>query len=228
MTPPKPPESSSDDPCSPRWHRRPEARPDEILEAAEAVFGEFGFSGTRLEEVARRAGVSKGTLYLYFESKEALFREMVRARVLPVVDKAEQTLQEHEGSSRDLLVRVVRQMWAAIRSARLARMSRLMTAELAGFPELGRFYYEEVVLRSRRVVEAVLERGIAGGEFRPMPHHFVARAIPALLVQQSQTQYFSAGLDPVPLTDEQVVDGVIDLVLHGVLKPSRPKDRTNA
>ncbi|HET8648645.1 MAG TPA: TetR/AcrR family transcriptional regulator [Gemmatimonadales bacterium] len=228
MTPPKPPDSSPDDPCAPRWHRRPESRPDEILEAAEAVFGEFGYNGTRLEEVARRAGVSKGTLYLYFESKEALFREMVRARVLPIVDLAEQTLQEHHGSPADLLVKVVRQMWAALRNARLARMSRLMTAELAGFPELGRFYYEEVVLRSRRVIEAVLERGIAAGEFRAMPHRFVARAVPALLVHQSQTQYFSAGLDPNPLSDEQVIDGVIDLVLHAVLKPSRAKDRTNA
>ena len=70
---------------SPRWQRRPEDRPDEILDAATTVFGEQGFARTRLEDVAKRAGVSKGTLYLYFDSKESLFREMVRRNVVSVV-----------------------------------------------------------------------------------------------------------------------------------------------
>ena len=82
----------------PRWQRRPDARPEEILEAAKHVFGESGYAGTKLEDVARRAGVSKGTLYLYFDGKEALFREMVRAKVVAALAHAEETVRTFDGS----------------------------------------------------------------------------------------------------------------------------------
>src|SRR6185436_14978008 len=86
----------------PRWQRRPESRPEEILEAALHVFGEQGFARTRLEEVAKRAGVSKGTLYLYFKSKEDLFREMARACVRASLAEGEEFVRTFQGSTRDL------------------------------------------------------------------------------------------------------------------------------
>jgi len=95
----------------PRWQRRPDARPEEILEAAKHVFGESGYAGTKLEDVARRAGVSKGTLYLYFDSKEALFREMVRAKVVAALAHAEEAVRTFDGSSRELLVILISSMY---------------------------------------------------------------------------------------------------------------------
>ena len=211
---------------SPRWQRRPEARPEEILDAALEVFGAHGYSAARLEEVAQRAGVSKGTLYLYFESKEALFREMVRARVVPAVAEAEELLKKHDGSARELLEQVIRRMWVAVRDPRLAQIGRLVVGELGNFPELARFYYEEVALRSRRLMDAVLQRGVSSGEFRPVANRFAARAIPSLLMHSAQTQCFFAQLDNKNLNDEQVLAGILDLVLHGVLSPAgrRAKD----
>lgn len=203
--------------ASPRWHRRPEARPEEILEAAQTVFGSSGFARAKLEDVARLAGVSKGTLYLYFDSKETLFREMVRATVLPTVAEGEEMVRVHDGACRDLLVRLMERMWAKVRDPRMASIGKLVHSELGNFPELARFYYEEVIVRSRRLVASVIERGIASGEFRPSALEFAPRAIASLLVHAAQMQCFFAAYEPHALSDAQVLRGTIDLVLQGVL-----------
>jgi AcrR family transcriptional regulator len=208
----------------PRWKRRPAARPEEILDAAFAVFAEDGFARAKLDDVARRAGVSKGTLYLYFDSKETLFREMVRAKVVPCVVEGEEFVRTFEGSPRDLLVAVIRRMWTTVRTPEVTRIGRLLQFELGSFPELGRFYFDEVIARTRRLIQGAIDRGVASGEFRRVPHHFATRAVSALLMHSAQQQCFFASLDPAPLTDEQVLNGVIDIVLNGVL--ARPAART--
>src|ERR1044072_380059 len=111
-------------PPPPRWQRRPEERPEEILDAAFDVFGEQGFARTRLEEVAQRAGVSKGTLYLYFDSKETLFREMVRAKAVAALREAEAFVEGYTGSSRDLLIEFLRRKHQLLRDEKLVRISR--------------------------------------------------------------------------------------------------------
>src|SRR5690349_21431284 len=87
----------------PRWHRRKEARPAEIVAAALDVFVERGFAAARLEEVARRAGVTKGTVYLYFRNKEALLKAVVRENIVPVIARGEAVAQAFTGSARELL-----------------------------------------------------------------------------------------------------------------------------
>jgi len=207
----------------PRWQRRPDARPEEILEAAKHVFGESGYAGTKLEDVARRAGVSKGTLYLYFDSKEALFREMVRAKVVAALAHAEETVRTFDGSSRELLVILVSSMYRRLRDDGMARVGRVVQAELPSFPELAQFYFEEVILRSRRLVSRVLERGVESGEFREVSHGFAARGLASLLVHTAQLQCFFHDFDPDQLSDEAALGGLVDLYLHGVLaRPDEP------
>jgi len=201
----------------PRWQRRPDARPDEILEAAKQVFGESGYAGTKLDAVARRAGVSKGTLYHYFDGKEALFREMVRAKVVAALAHAEETVRTFDGSSRELLVILISGMYRRLRDEGLARVGRVVQAELPSFPELAQFYFEEVILRSRRLVSRVLERGVASGEFREVDHGFAARGLASLLVHTAQLQCFFHDFDPDQLSDEAALGGLVDLFLHGVL-----------
>ena len=92
----------------PRWQRRKEDRPAEIVAAALDEFVERGFAATRLEAVARRAGVTKGTLYLYFDSKEDLFKAVVRETIVPVIAQGEALAQAHTGSARDLFEKLVR------------------------------------------------------------------------------------------------------------------------
>ena len=201
----------------PKWQRRPEARPEEILCAAVHVFGEEGFARAKLEDVARRAGVSKGTLYLYFDSKDTLFREMVKARITPVFAEAQRAIQDFQGSSRELLEWMIRCMWDTIRSPEMIHIARIVHAELANFPELARFYFDEVILRNRALLRTALERGIATGEFHRVAHDFILRAVPSLLVHGAMYQRGFGVYDPTPLTDDQLLEGVLDLVMHGVL-----------
>jgi AcrR family transcriptional regulator len=219
--PERPPTEST---LPPRWHRRPEARPDEILDAARKVFGDCGFARAKVDDVARVAGVSKGTLYLYFDSKETLFREMVRAKIVALLAKSETLVESHSGSCRDLLVQLLTGMFHSMRDQEIVTISRVAQAEFASFPELAQFYFDEVIVRARRLVERALERGIQSGEFRSIPHGFGARALPSLLVHSVQVQCWFRKLDPEALSDEQTLEGLIDFCLHGVLAP--PDSRT--
>ena len=108
-------------------------------------------------------------------------------------------------------------MWQTIRKDEMARISRLVQFELGNFPELARFYFQEVITRARRLVETILRRGIEAGEFRPVNARFAARMLPSMLVHSSQAQCFFAKFEPEPLTDEQIIDGVVDLYLNGVV-----------
>src|SRR6059036_4112917 len=134
----------------PRWRRRKDARPEEIISAALEVFADRGFAATKLEDVARRAGVTKGTIYLYFANKEALFKALIRETIVQVIAQGEALAQSFTGSARELLERLVREYWRLVGETSLAGIPKLMMAEAATFPELTRFYYDEVVARGHR------------------------------------------------------------------------------
>jgi AcrR family transcriptional regulator len=168
--------------ASSRWRRRKAQRPSEIVSAALQLFVERGFSATRLDDVAKHSGISKGTLYLYFDSKEALLRAVVRELVLPELQKAEQIVAQHQGSSADLLRRLVDQWWSVVGETRLCGIPKLVTGEAGNFPEIGRFFVKHVVHRGRRLFARVLARGIASGEFAPLDVNYGARLLVAPLV----------------------------------------------
>ncbi len=150
-----------------RWRRRKESRPGEIIEAALELFVANGFSATRLDEVAKLAGVSKGTVYLYFDSKEDLFRAVVQQIIIPEIEKAEQKAAQFQGSQRDLLMMLMMTWWNIIGKTRLAGIPKLMISEAANFPELAEFYLEKVVSRARNIIKKGIAVGIQTGEFKP-------------------------------------------------------------
>jgi AcrR family transcriptional regulator len=213
---------STRSPRHPRWQRRPEARPEEILCAALEVFSEQGFARTKLDDVARRAGISKGTLYLYFDSKEALFRAMVLAKLEATLAHVEEFVRNWEGNTPDLLRHFITEYWNLANQPQKLRLSRVVLSELANFPELARWYYQEVILRVRRVIEQILARGIARGELRDVPTAFTARALQILVVNVAQFRHYLQGYDPAPLSSDELLAGIIDLYLHGVLPAAVP------
>lgn len=148
--------------------RRKEARPSELLEAALHLFVERGFAATRLEDVASRAGVSKGTLYLYYANKEALFKAVVQEGIIPVIAENEAIAAKHSGSSFDLLELLLQNWWSKIGQTAFAGIPKLIVAEARNFPELAGFYYENVISRGRALVASALKRGMESGEFRSM------------------------------------------------------------
>ena len=146
--------------------RRKEARPSELLAAALDLFVEKGFAATRLEDVAARASVSKGTLYLYYENKEALFKAVIREGIIPVIAEGEAIAAKHVGCSFELLDKLLDNWWSRIGQTAYAGIPKLIVAEARNFPEVAAFYYENVISRGRALVGFALKRGMASGEFR--------------------------------------------------------------
>src|SRR4249920_2577477 len=120
--------------------RRKEARPKELLDAALDLFVEKGFAATRSEEVASRAGVSKGTLYLYYPSKEELLKEVIRQNVINQIAEGEEIIRRFEGGTAELLAFVLRLWWERIGETRASGIIKLMTSEVRNFPEVAQFY----------------------------------------------------------------------------------------
>lgn len=166
-----------------RRARRKEARPGELLEAALALFVEKGFAATRVEEVAARAGVSKGTLFLYFPSKEALFKAVVRENASRHLADALREVEGFTGSSMDLLHEFLRRWWTLYGGTPAAGLSKLMLIEAGHFPELARYFQDEVVRPSHELLARIVQRGIARGEFRPVNVGRLVHLIVAPLLQ---------------------------------------------
>lgn len=170
--------------ATPRWRRRSADRPAEIVEAALAVFAESGFAATRLESVAARAGVSKATLYLYFDSKEALFRESVRAAAAPVLAAMDAAGRGDADLPplRELLPFVLARAAAALGDGRAAALARMVIAESRNFPDLARVWHENVVGPALARIEGLVRRAQAGGEIAPGEPRLIAFSIIGPLV----------------------------------------------
>ena len=202
----------------PRWRRRKSARPEEILQAALDVFTDRGFAATKLEDVARRAGVTKGTIYLYYENKEALFKALVRETIVPVIAKGEALAHSFTGTARDLFEQLVREYFRLVGDTPLSGIPRLMIAEAGNFPELARFYYEEVVTRGHRLMAGVLERGMKAGEFRRVNVAVATKLAMAPLMHAVVARKAFAACMPEGFDVAKYLDTHIDLYLHGISK----------
>ena len=200
----------------PRWHRRKEARPGEIEAAALDLFVERGYAATKLEDVARRAGVTKGTMYLYFDSKEALFKAVIRGAMLPLLERGEQLIDSHRGTARELLRDFIRGWWQSIGESRVSGLPKLIMAEASNFPELARFYHEEVVTRSRRLFARVIERGVASGEFRAVDTPYALRALGFSVIFASIWKHSIGACEPEPFDFNRFLDAHLDLALNGL------------
>ena len=205
----------------PRWQRRKDARPAEILTAAIDVFAERGFAAAKLDEVAARAGVSKGTLYLYFESKDELFSSMVRGLLLPNIAMAERAMAESKGSATALLRQLILTFGKVLITTKLGTIPKLIIAESANFPDLARFYYEEVISRGMRFVGGLIKRGVESGEFRPIaPEQFLPTLFgPFLVLSVWKHSFEPAGVLALPT--EAILANHAEFLLRG-LAPDGP------
>lgn len=204
----------------PRWTRRKDARPQELLAAALTLFVERGYASTRLDDVAASAGVSKGTLYLYFPSKEDLFRAVVRENLVPVLDEAEHAIDGYAGHSADLLRDFIRGWWQRIGDTPLSGLTKLMMAESGNFPEVAQFYHDEIISRSDALIVRMLERGMARGEFRRID---VAQARLVIVSPILMLMLWRHSFDlcrPERISVPDYLNTVIDLMMHGLLPPS--------
>ncbi len=207
--------STSDHP--PRWQRRKEERPHEILAAALDEFVEHGYAATKLEDVARRAGITKGTLYLYFESKDALFKAVVRETMVPILASAEALLVDHAGAADHLLRRLVLEWWAALSASNLAGLPKLVMSEASNFPDLAKFWFDEVVQRGRQVFAEVLRRGIAEGVFREVDVDHAVRMVLAPVLMAAIWRHSFLACEREGFSVERYLETSIDIYLRGIV-----------
>jgi AcrR family transcriptional regulator len=150
--------------------RRKEARPDEIIEAARAVFVDRGFAAAKVDEIARRAGASKGTVYLYFPTKEALFEAVMRVNVLSVIEAAASAINADDATPAPVQLRMVMEtFYREFVATDRKKLMHLMIAEGPHFPSLLDFYHRDVVSRGMFLLTQLIERGMRRGEFKPPP-----------------------------------------------------------
>lgn len=203
-------------PFKPRWERRKDARPQELLAAALDHFVERGFAATRLDDVARAAGVSKGTLYLYFSSKEELFKAVVRESVVPMIGEAEGMMDQFTGSSEELLRLLMTTWWDRIGNTKLSGLTKLMIAEAGNFPELARFYQEEVIDRGDKLVTSMLERGMARGEIRRLDMDIAPRILIAPMIMMMIWKHSQGVCQVDPDKLGAYLEQYIDMAIHGL------------
>ena len=197
--------------------RRKEARPQELLDAALDLFVEKGFAATRSEEVAQRAGVSKGTLYLYYPSKEELLKEVIRHNMVQEIAQGLNIVEHFSGSSADLLGVIYQQWWDRIGETRASGIMKLMMSEVRNFPEIAQFYADEVIKPTHHLLSLMLQRGIDRGEFRRVNVDEVVHALiaPMLFLVMHKHSIGACGvmhsIDPRAFIAAQ-----LDLVLNGL------------
>ncbi len=198
--------------------RRKEARPGELLDAALDLFVEKGFAATRAEEVAARAGVSKGTLFLYFQSKEELLKAVVRENISSNFKEWNETFVSYQGTSCDMVALCMNTWWDRVGATKASGITKLMMSEAKNFPDIAAFYQQEVIEPGQVLVRRILQRGIDRGEFRAMDldsavYCIIAPIIFLMIAKHSDGVCVSnkSGLDP-----KKYIATQLSLILYGM------------
>jgi len=207
---------------SPRWRRRAAARPAEIIEAALATFAETGFAAARLEAIARRAGVSKAALYLYFATKEELFHAAVGAAVAPLRQMLEHASHAPQGAFAEFVPQLLARAAAALDAGRAAAVARTVIAESRNFPDLARIWHDEVVSPALSTLAALVARAQAKGEVVEGDARLIAFSLIGPLVMGALFREVFAGVaaDPPDLAALAALHG--RLALRALTPASRP------
>jgi len=194
----------------PKYQRRKEDRPQEIADAAFAAFAEKGYSATRIDDVAKRAGVSKGLTYLYYKTKEDLFKAVVKNVVVRRVDVLIGDVESTELSSEEFIRGPLLQFMKKVPGSPIAIVIRLLISEGPRHPDLVSYYYDNVVARGLQAITRFIERGVERGEFRRealdlQPHLFMAPMMLSIIWRLIFTEK--------PLDTDRLMESQVDMLL---------------
>jgi AcrR family transcriptional regulator len=199
-----------------RWQRRKDARPAEILDAALAVFAQKGFAATKLDDIAAKAGITKGTIYLYFDSKQALFEALARQSVGAQIEQVTAQLANFSGTSAELLRFVLSTMGRFAMTSDRVVLPRLVLAEAANFPQLAEFWRREIIERGIALMSGIIQRGIDRGEFRKIePQHAARLCVAPILIIVLWRATF-AQFDAEPYDYQGLIDAHLQTLLKGL------------
>lgn len=201
--------------------RRKDARPAELIDAALALFVEKGYALTRAEEIAARAGVSKGTLYLYYASKEELLKAVIRERLSAEIAAGAEESARHAGSTAELLREIMIPWWQRVFDGDSSALFKLVITEVRHFPDLGDFYTREVIEPGMTLIGRVLQRGIDRGELRPLhlPTAVHSLVLPLIMLCVHKHTLGACGCVTHGIEPHQFIADHVDLLLQGMLAP---------
>jgi AcrR family transcriptional regulator len=219
--------SSPPDEVQAKRERRKEARPGELLDAALDLFVEKGFAATRAEEVAARAGVSKGTLFLYFPSKEELFKAVVRENISGRFREWNEEFEAFEGSAADMVRYCMKVWWERVGATRASGITKLMMSEARNFPDLAAFYQQEVVQPGQDLIRRILLRGVERGEFQVPDLEYTAYCLTAPMVFLMMMKHSLCACVSIehPLDPQRYIAAQVETMLHGLCV--RPEAKPN-
>jgi AcrR family transcriptional regulator len=201
-----------------RWTRRKDARPEEILHAALSLFVEKGYSATKIEDIARAAGVTRGTPYLYFANKEKIFEAVIRELLLPQVALGDSILLNWQGSARDLLAELYGAWWQQMGETQLSALPKLMIAEAGNFPEVLKLYHDEFVVPGNALIRRTLEYGVAKGEFVVRDMDYALHILSAPIVMAMLWQHSLCRCTPEPLEPKRYLAATLDILVNGLTR----------
>ena len=201
----------------PRTRRAPEEREAQILDAAFHAFAADGLDETRLDDIARRAGVAKGTIYLYFPNKEALFREMIRRLVIVKLEEIEQAPRDPDPLAD--FHRLVRTFWVYLNGPQFPVVYRLVNSAMLRLPELSQFFIERVALRRQRLMQSSIDACVTAGVFAADQQGDAARMLNALLMQHALMRANPSACGAMHLDDGDVV---LERILAFFIAAMRP------
>ena len=216
---PSPSLSPSPELAQHKRERRKEARPQELLDAALSLFVEKGFAATRVEEVALRAGVSKGTLFLYFHSKEDLFKAVIQRNLSDHFPVWNQEFDDFKGSTAEMVSYAMQTWWHKIGDTTASGITKLVTSEASNFPELVKFYETEVMQPGHILFKKILQRGIDLGEFKSIDTDTAVYSLVSVIYFISMWKHsLSACVDHSMFNPETFLQSHVQALMHGWLK----------
>lgn len=203
----------------PKWRRRAEDRPDEVLDAALTLFARNGFAATKVEDIAREAGLSKGAIYRYFPSKEDIFESLVKRAIAPIAERTEDLARTSHEDPAVLLKAVLSVVAVKLSDPDTMALPRIVLQEAGRFPELAETYRRQVINKGIGALELILQKGISAGQFRPVDAHLAIRNVMGpLLAHMLLTQIFRIDED-AQTTSQDFIESHFDILMNGLLKP---------
>lgn len=201
---------------TPKFRRRAEARPDEVLDAALDLFIENGFAATRVDDIAKRAGLSKGAVYLYFPSKEAIIEALVRRALVPVASNAADFVAHFDGDPRIALSTVMKMLAGTMANPRFMAIPKLIVREVVNFPELAAMYRRELLDHAIPALEGLIRRGVDNGYLRQVDPALTVRSVVGAFIAHLMLAEVFGIVPPDGLALDRLVDNHLLILFDGL------------
>ncbi len=203
------------------WQRRKEFRPVEIINAAQKIFVRQGFSSTKVADIAKEAGIQAGTIYVYFDSKEAIFKAVIENSIQPLLDVANEIVDNFTGPAQELIKTLIFKWWELLESDSCRGIPKLITSESRNFPELASFYTKEMILPARAFIYRILEYAKKQNQLQLLNMEYATRVIFQILHQMLIYQHSFAEFESNPISEKMMLQTTADFIIRSVLIPQQ-------